>query len=259
MKVSEIRKFCGELKRFEAGGGRVAVDGATMRLTLPPVGDGHYADAQLDNYAHPPKSEFFNRAPMRLTVRARFSHSAMAGTCGFGFWNHPFGLRGEVLAPPCNVWFFNASAHSNLQVLRGSRGYGFKAAMLDSGSWMPRLPGWLLRAANGIANAAMRLPVLPGLMLAGAQRAVCAAERDLDGIDLTAWHEYCIDWCKHEAGFFVDGCEVLRAPKPPGCALGFVAWVDNYRAVAANGNYAFGYVACAEEQWMEIELMGGGY
>jgi hypothetical protein len=253
--VSEIRKFCGELKRFEAGSGRVTGSGTTFRLTLPPVGDSHYADAQLDDYAHPPASQFFDRAPLRLTVRARFSHSAMAGTCGFGFWNHPFGPRGEVLAPPCNVWFFNASEHSNMQVLRGSRGSGFKAAVLDSGSWMPRLPDQLLRMANGIANAALRLPVLPGLMLAGAQRAVRATERDLENIDLTAWHDYRIDWLKHEAAFFVDGAEVLRAPKPPKCALGFVAWVDNYRAVAANGNYAFGYVACAEQQWMEIEVI----
>jgi hypothetical protein len=72
---------------------------------------------------------------------------------------------------------------------------------------------------------------------------------------MTAWHEYGLRWERQSAVFTLDGREVLRAAAPPHLPMGFVAWIDNYRATAApNGAYEFAYVDTLQEQWMELKI-----
>jgi hypothetical protein len=134
-------------------------------------------------------------------------------------------------------------------------GHGFKAAMLNGGN----IPGGLMTLAGRAFNLALKLPGISSLAMASARVAVRAREAMLD-IDMTAWQDYELDWLPDAAIFRVNGREVLRAPSPPRGPLGFVAWVDNYRATAASGEYQFAYVEVAEPQWMELEIvaiMGG--
>jgi len=241
-------------------GAHIEHSGALTRLTIPPASSAVYTDAQLDDYDHPAR-HFSNRAPRKVHIRARFSHpvGALKGTAGFGFWNHPFTQDGGLVAPPATIWFFYASPESDLRVAPGKPGHGFKAATLDS---LPLATdnadqasaasgGWLTHAILAAGNLALRLPLLSRLALGAAQRIVRASEAPLN-LDLTAWHDFGLDWERDTAIFYVDGREVLRAPKPPRGPLGFVAWIDNYYAKAAGGQYAFGYVDVPEAQWLEI-------
>lgn len=248
--VSNLRNW---LHNVEIGGGGVLrIDSAAL-LQIPALDGSAYANAQIDSYSRSTPHQFSFKPPLELTLHARFSHNVMHGTSGFGFWNHPFGAQGDVLAPPCNVWFFHASAESNMQVKPGQPGHGFKAATLDSGGWLPRLPGRMMQLANGVASRLMRNTALARLLLRGAQVAVRAHEQVLDHIDRTQWHSYRISWQRDIACFFVDEALVLRAPAPPRNKLGFVAWVDNYRAIAADGQYAFGLLRCDQPQSLELK------
>ena len=239
------------LKTHLVGGGRAEQQGAGWRLTLPATTDAAYSDAQLDDYDVVVR-DFVHRPPLRLKLRARFSSNTLKGTAGFGFWNHPFGQEGQMQAAPQNVWFFHSSPESDLRVVRGVPGHGFKAAMLNSpqitsATAMPRRVGRLL-------DRLLVIRPLARMAMAAAQSVVRAGETRLS-TDMTRWHEYELDWRADEAVFRVDRQDVLRVPKPPMGPLGLVMWIDNYRAVAAEGRYEFGYVACADEQWMEVEVL----
>jgi hypothetical protein len=246
------------LKEHLVNGGRVEHAGDVVRLIIPPSTHTAYTDAQLDDYEHALPRRFSNMPPQRLHLHARFSHpaGALKGTAGFGFWNHPFTREGGVIEPPCNVWFFYSSPESDMQIVPGMPGHGFKAASLHT----PLPPAdqrgvraGLTKAMMVAGNLALKLPGVSALAMAAARSIVRAHEALLD-LDMTQWHRYELDWLPDVAVFRVDGEEVLRAPSPRG-PLGFVAWVDNYRAVAArSGEYAFAYVDVPEAQWMELEI-----
>jgi hypothetical protein len=246
-----------DFREHLVNGGRVERDGEVIRLVIPPTTSAGYTDAQLDDYEHELPRTFVNMPPRQLRIRARFSHpaGAMKGTAGFGFWNHPFTREGGVLEAPQNVWFFYGSPESNMQLAKGIPGHGFKAASLSS-----PLPG---RNASGLSagvskiimaagNLALRIPVVSSLAMNAARSLITPHETLLD-LDMTQWHDYALDWLTNESVFSVDGKEVMRAAKPPQVALGFAAWVDNYRATATpDGQYEFAYVDVPEPQWMEL-------
>lgn len=244
------------LKPHLVNGGRVEHANGVYRLTVPPTPATEYTDAQLDDYDHAQPAVFANVAPRRWAARARFSHAALAGTAGFGFWNHPFTRNGGVVAPPRNVWFFYGSPESDLRLVRGSPGHGFRAAMLHT----PPLPlgarsgpaRLLSRAAGAALDLALRWrPAARAVLAAG--RAYARAREAMLDVDMTQWHHYAIDWRPDAAVFSVDGVECLRATRPPRGPLGFVTWVDNYRASASpDGTYRFAYVEVASPQWMEL-------
>ncbi len=262
------------MKTHLVNGGRVTHDGDVYRLSIPTTSDATYADAQLDDYDAQLRN-FANEPPQVLRLRARFSSNQPKGTAGFGFWNAPFGQEGQVLASPNNAWFFHGSPESDLRVVRNMPGHGFKAAMLNA----PQMPYLKPRGSNRepmlsheptqdprglgtrniwsrVANKLLSQPLLSRAAMRAAQAIVNAKEAMLT-LDMTKWHDYELDWQSDLAIFRVDGREVLRAPKPPRSALGFVAWIDNYKAIAANGQYAFGYVACPQAQWMELKVISG--
>jgi len=247
------------LEKLLIGGGRVDEAGERIRLTLPPTSNRVYADAQLDDY-HPSAPEADGRRvtlahltdfpPRRLTLRARASHLNPAGTLGFGFWNDPFSLSGNVLAAPNSLWFFYASPPSDMALVDGVPGWGWKAATLKAGH-PPRL---LFLPA---ALAAIALTHVPGLgrpVMTAARRAVRAYESLLEDVPLTDWHDYDLEWQSEAAVFRVDGVERLRSPAPPSGPLGFVLWIDNQYAIASRaGKFGFGLCPVLEEQWLEVE------
>jgi hypothetical protein len=138
--------------------------------------------------------------------------------------------------------------------------HGFKASALDSqpgpgGGAISRLVNGAARLATPALNALLRTPGLSGLVLSTARAAVRADEAALD-LDMTAWHEYDLDWRAGGAAFAVDGRPALLAPRPPRIPLGFVAWVDNYRAAAGGARrYGFDTLEVTHEQWMELQIL----
>jgi len=251
------------------GGGVVENADGVWRLLLPPQDGARYANAQIDDYGgSSTRFAFVHRPPAALRIRARFSHrfEELHGTAGFGWWNHPLTPGGGVA--PRSLWFFHGSRESDLQFVRGAPGHGFKAALFDA---LPPLPAWRLpRAqetggiggqandASGVVDRAaawlLRRRRLVALGVRAVQRIAHARERILD-LDATQWHEYEIDWRVDSAVWRIDGREVFRAPRLPRGPLGFVAWIDDYRAAfTRDGRFGFDVCASPHEQWMEVEL-----
>lgn len=243
------------LAALEINGGVVdyVAEAGRARMMVPPTPANQYTNAQLDNY-HSPGSRlprrlpFTSTAPLRLSLRARASHAAPVGTLGFGFWNEPFSISGSVLAAPSVVWFFYASPPSDMALVSGVPGRGWKAATLTTGRW----PSLLL--APGVLGAILltRLPGLGRPVMKLARRFVVAHEAPLADVSLDQWHSYELEWRQAEARFRVDGLERLSAPAPSQRPLGFVMWIDNQYAIASeDGHFGFGVRPLAEPQWLE--------
>jgi hypothetical protein len=233
---------------------------SSLRMTLSPTVQGTYADAQIDDYGKLARANFPWRPPLRMEVRARSSlpvaqttdiggsNNTLRGTAGFGFWNYPFSVRGDVLMLPEAVWFFYASPPSNMALVPGIRGWGWKAQVVHSmrpGALFAMLPTAITtvwgRITHDSSPAAYWLQRLSG-----------TSEVLLDA-DITVWHVYTLEWHATRAIFLVDDVEVLRVPHPPTRPLGFVAWLDNQYAIATpQGILRFGTVTC-DEQWVEMD------
>lgn len=246
------------LKSLNLGGGNVFFESekARGRLWLPATPPRKYTNAQVDDYQGFTHGRllgaprFANRPPLRLELRARASHSAPLGTLGFGFWNEPFSVRGAALSTPNVVWFFYAAPPSDMALVKGVPGWGWKAATLNTG----RLPGLLVAPAALAAIALTRVPGLGRPVMRLARRLAVAHEALLTGVALDSWHHYQLDWFPGEARFSVDGVERLRSPAPPAGPLGFVMWIDNQYAVASEaGQFGFGVTALPEPQWLEVD------
>jgi hypothetical protein len=239
------------------GPATLAVSSSTLRLAFSDVQEGRYADAQIDDYGSLARSAFPWKLPLRMEVCSRASLPAattddpsanfLRGTAGFGFWNYPFSVRGDILMLPEAVWFFYASAPSNMALVPGIPGWGWKAQVVHSmrpGALLATIPtalstGWGILTGN-------TQPASHWLQrLSGAQEALL-------NVDMTSWHTYSLEWHETHATFFVDGTCVLRAPQPPSRALGFVAWLDNQYAIATpRGTLRFGTVASGS-QWLDL-------
>ncbi len=232
------------------GGGLVRTAQGLRLLNARSRGE-RYCNAQLDDYAGLPRSRFPNRPPLRLTVRARFSHPAgvLSGTAGFGFWNDPF-LMTDLRLPalPRALWFFYAGPPSDMRLAAATPGWGWKAASLDM-----LQPG----AVAALPLAALAAPAMLSSRLYYRlwpffERRFAIAETLLTA-SLTDWHEYVLDWQTQQATFGVDGRTVLVAPAPSG-PLGLVIWIDNqYLAVHPSGWLRHGLVAKNATQWLEID------
>jgi hypothetical protein len=172
---------------------------------------------------------------------------ALLGTAGFGFWNYPFSPTGSVLTLPDAVWFFYASPPSNMALVPGVAGWGWKAQVIHAHRW-----GAVAAAVPTAVAASWAL--LGGRETAAArwvQRLAGAAETQLTA-DLTHWHNYRLEWQSNAARFWVDEMLVLEAPAPVG-PLGFVAWLDNQYAVATpRGRFRFGTLATGA-QWLDLD------
>jgi hypothetical protein len=221
---------------------------------------GKYTDAQVDDYDGLTRSAFPWKPPLRMEVRARSSHPAasatstvestniLRGTAGFGFWNYPFSVRGDVLILPEATWFFYASPPSNMALVPHIPGWGWKAQVVHS----MRLETLASSVPMGLTAAWARLSGETGHAQRWMQK-LTGAHEALLSVEMNTWHTYVLEWRHTEALFLVDGQQVLRAPQPPTRPLGFIAWLDNQYAVATpRGSFRLGTVA-SEPQWFEID------
>jgi hypothetical protein len=228
-------------------------------LATPAKRTTAYTNAQLDNTNGRSRSAFLHRPPLRLSLSARFSHSAseLQGTSGFGFWNDPFGMSGSwppVL--PQALWFFFASPPSSMPLALDVPGYGWKAATIDANRPLVWAMLPLLAPVSPLmapaAAMALRVPGLHRRLWPAAQRTAAIAEKPLEG-DLRNWRHYMLEWRRERLRFCVDGVTVLESPHGPAGPLGLVIWMDNQYLVATpQGRFAWGLTASREAQWMEI-------
>jgi hypothetical protein len=237
--------------RWLQGSGRVEAGESTLCLVTRDARAGEYSDAQLDDYHGLRRSKWPWRPPLKMSVRGRASHSDLVGTAGFGFWNDPFTLSGAVTALPEAIWFFYASPPSDMALVPGVPGQGWKAAIVNTTF------GDALLFGVPIALAVLRARLTRRAHSASAARwvqRVSGAHEALLKLDWTDWHTYELEWQHDVATFWVDGLMVLRAPHPPAGPLGFVAWVDNQFAVATpRGEFRFGTLDAPGQQWLELD------
>lgn len=244
------------------GGGSLAIADSALRMSFDSAQQGHYTDAQIDDYGRLARSAFPWKPPLRMEMRARSSLPAatlsshgdspdfLRGTAGFGFWNYPFSVRGDILMLPESVWFFYASPPSNMALVPGIPGFGWKAQVIHSmrpGTLAATIP-MALTAGLGLLTGEIRPASRWMQRLTGAREALIRA-------DMTSWHTYVLEWRRDEALFRVDDQLVLQASAPPTRPLGFVAWLDNQYAIATpRGMLRFGAIASGP-QWFEMDFV----
>ena len=246
------------------GGGLVEVVDSNLRLELPGAVVGAYSDAQIDDYSGQSRPTFPWRPPLKLAVRARFSHLVhpiatadiganqrlLNGTAGVGFWNYPLSLTGAVLRLPDAIWFFGASQPSNMALVPGVPGWGWKAQVVHA----HRLGAIAAAGPTALSALWSRLSGREEAAARWVQRLTGAREARLMN-DAREWATYEIEWLPERATFRLDGATVLVATNPPAGPLGFVAWVDNQYAVATpRGVLRFGTIA-SEREWLELEYI----
>ena len=242
------------------GGASLSIVDSALRMELASAQVGKYADAQLDDYDGRARSAFPWKPPLRMEVRARSSHLAasatstvestniLRGTAGFGFWNYPFSVRGDVLMLPEATWFFYASPPSNMALVPHVPGWGWKAQVVHS----MRLEAVAATVPMGLTAAWAHLSGETRPAQRWMQK-LTGAHEALLSIEMSTWHAYVLEWRHTEVLFWIDDQQVLRAPQPPTRPLGFVAWLDNQYAVATpQGSLRLGTVASGP-QWFEMD------
>ncbi len=230
----------------ELGSGLVLPCQGKFSLTLPPVADDTYHDAQISDYAA--RVDFRNEPPLRLSVRARAT-GELRGTAGFGFWNHAFLPGQRSYRPPQAIWFFFASRPSNIALAKDIAGFGWKAATVNAMNW--RFLGLLPLAPIGFLL--MRNRALYNQLWSRGQQIIGSNEALLETKLLDEFRTYTIDWRVDDAVFSVDGDVVLRAKNVTSSRLGFIAWIDNQFAVATpQGQFGWGLLDVPQEQSLHL-------
>src|SRR6266516_1719079 len=199
-------------------------------------------------------------SPLRMEVRARSSlpaasatssvesTSILRGTAGFGFWNYPFSVRGDILMLPEAIWFFYASPPSNMALVPHIPGWGWKAQVVHS----MRPEALAATVPMGLTATWARLTGHRQMAAHWLQK-LTGTQEVLLPVAMERWHTYALEWRQSEARFWVDDTLVLQALRPPARPLGFVAWLDNqYAIVTPRGTLRFGTVASGPE-WFVID------
>src|SRR5438876_17796 len=174
--------------------------------------------------------------------------SFLRGTAGFGFWNYPFSVQGDILMLPEAVWFFYASPPSNIALVPGIPGWGWKAQIVHS-----MRPGALAATVPLAATIAFGLLTGETRPAAHWMQKVSGSREALLPVEMTEWHRYTLEWQRNGASFWVDDTLVLHSPHSPTRPLGFVAWLDNQYALATpRGVLRFGTISSGP-QWLEMD------
>ena len=251
--------FGPEWRTHLVGKGQIEHTGSSLRLTTNRATSKHYTNAQIDDYQGLPRSRVTWRPPLKLIVRARFSHAAahLRGTAGFGFWNDPMLMTQKRLpALPRAVWFFYASTPSDMRLDMDVPGHGWKAASIDA------------QRASALAWAPLAPLLVPFMNLTPVYSACWPRiQRDLRireaiiPLDMTRWYTYVLHWGKNYSRFsLVEDCAgssnpLLVAPSPRG-PLGFVMWQDNqYLVLTPWGRLKWGLLDVPNHQWMEVDYL----
>ncbi len=213
-----------------------------------------YTNAQIDDYRTRPRPDFPWRPPLRLTLRARFSHNSgqLTGTAGFGFWNDPLRMTGlRRLALPQALWFFYAGPDADMRLALDQPGWGWKAAVIDTRTrrFLSKAPLFALAAPLLRAQPFYR-SLWPSL-----QEAAGIAEMPLHA-PMVDWQIYTIDWQRDRVRFYLNGKLLMESDHAPAGPLGLVIWLDNqYLQFAPWGHFHWGLVAKEENQWLEIDWL----
>lgn len=245
-------------RTYLVGGGSVECSGqdAGVRLVMHGATSQGYSDAQVDDYQITPAGRFRWRPPLRMVVRARFSHPSgvLQGTAGFGFWNYPFLLpAGRLPTLPRAVWFFYASSPSNMKLDQQTPGQGWKVATIDA-----LCPSALLLAPLApLAVPLMRSRTVYRHIWPPIQRSLRIAEAAIPAAQsMTDWHIYTIEWGTSHTRFRVDGHTVLDHAPSPGGPQCFVLWMDNqYMIVTPWGTFGWGLLTVPVRQWVEVDWL----
>lgn len=236
---------------YLVGNASIETSDGGVRLGLQNAKAARYHDAQLDDYHALARSQMLWRAPLRLSLRARFSHRSeqLLGTAGFGFWNHPIPLlRSPWPALPRALWFFFGSPPSNMKLDLQTPGFGWKAATIDAS----RLGFLLLAPTAPFAFPLMRIPALARALWPIGQTALGVREAPISAA-MDEWHSYQIEWQAERTRFWVDDQLVLESRFVPRGPLGLVIWMDNqYAIVTPQGRFGAGLIEIEGEQWLEI-------
>ena len=135
-----------------------------------------YTNAQIDDYRPLTRPDFPWRPPLRLSVRARFSHNSgqLTGTAGFGFWNDPLRMTGlRRVALPQALWFFYAGPDADMRLALDQPAWGWKASVIDTRTsrfLLAGAPACSGRAAHG-SSALLSQPVAFSTESGGDRRA----------------------------------------------------------------------------------------
>jgi hypothetical protein len=240
-------------RRVKGAGALEQSDGMLRFVNLGTTSEA-YTNAQIDDYQGLPRRRFPWRPPLRLTVRARFSHPAgdLSGTAGFGFWNDPFLMTGRRMPTlPRAIWFFYGSPPSDMKLDAHTPGGGWKAATIDA-----LRPAALFLSPFALPAALlMNLRPLYRALWPPIQRALNVKESPVEA-SMTEWHTYAIEWGVERAAFSVDGETVLDSAPSPRGPLGFVMWLDNqYMVVKPWGRSGWGLLAEPARQWLEVDQL----
>ena len=238
--------------RHEIGSGVLQSAGSALDFVVGSGVPGRYSNAQIDDHTEGPRRRFPWQPPLRLTVRARFSHPAakLKGTAGFGFWNDPFLMSGKRLpALPRAIWFFHASPPSEIKLEPKLPGHGWQAVTVDA-----LRPAALLLAPMALpAVLLMNIRPLYRALWPPIQHATHVSQALLEA-SMEEWHTYIVDWGTRRSQFIVDGRLVAGPVPSPGGPLGFVMWLDNqYMVVTPQGRLGWGVLEITERQWMEVQ------
>ena len=255
MKVLDLEQLVNVRNTYSVGGGAVTASDAGVRLTVGPTAGDGYANAQLDDYHS--DGQMRRRSPLRLTVRARFSHEAgsLRGTAGFGFWNDPLGMTGRRrLRLPQAAWFFFGGPDTDMPWRHGVKGNGWKAATVDAGgSQLGALVPLLLPGAP-VAALAMRSWWVYRRLWPPLERLLGVDEAEVT-VNMGEWHDYALEWRHDRVTFAIDGQRVLVTKRAPRGPMGLVIWIDNqYMVATPQGRFAHGVVK-VDEQWLELAAL----
>ena len=232
----------------------------------------HYRDAQLDDYSQLPRHKFPHRpsSPLRisLSLRARTSSISPAGTWGFGLWNDPFGLSlgfggspFHLPALPNAAWFFYASPQNYLSFADNKPAQGFLAQTFRSPKFHPLLmfAGLTLPFSRKLTRKLLGKVIQEDATSLWSPTACCqdmqerAPALQSQGVDVTQWHRYRLEWEAKRTAWYVDDALVFESPISPKPPLGVIIWIDNqYAAFTPEGKIAFGVLE-GEEEWLEVE------
>ncbi|NJN65776.1 MAG: hypothetical protein HC884_03215 [Chloroflexaceae bacterium] len=243
-------------RRYLVGNGALEATGSALRLLMADASSRRYSDAQIDDYRVVPGHAFPWYPPLRLVLRARFSHpvGVFRGTAGFGFWNYPFLMpEGRLPTLPRVLWFFFASPPSDMPLDQHTPGHGWKVAAIDALS--PRAL-WLAPLAP-LAVLLMNHRSLYQALWPHIQRRLSISEAVVPPeLEMTDWHIYTIEWGTETARFSVDGQVVLEPASSPCGPLCCVVWVDNqYLVVKPWGRVGWGLLDVPGRQWVEVEWL----
>ncbi len=248
-----------DLKPRLSGNGQVKDTERGWLFSIPAGGAARYRLAQLDDHLRIQRRDYPRRSPFRFQLESRVSAAGLPGTWGFGVWNDPYGFsvgpgNGFLRLPalPNAAWFFYSSPLCYLSFRDDKPGNGFLAQLFAS----PQFDPLLIPAAATFPFARKTTRRLLGRIIS--EDTTCldgpaAPGSASSSLDVTAWHQYALEWGLSQTRFFVDDACVLDTHLSPRSPLGMVIWIDNQHAgLTPQGKLSFGMEPNPEPAWLEI-------